>query len=435
MENAEGAATIDDAVRIDLLDGDMYAGDPGPVYAWLREHAPAYFDEGNGLWGVSRHADISAIERDARLWSSTGGYRPQLPSDPSMIGMDDPEHAERRRLVYRRFTPRHVAEKYTDKVRAVVTELIDVALEKGAVDAVPALAAPLPGRMIGWLLGFPDERWPELVHWSETTIVAGGGLRYVTHDAAVAAGEFATAVLELAAERRRCPHDDLTSLWAGRPDYDDEHLANEALLLLDGGAETTRTVIATTVDALIRHPEQWALLREDPGLMENAIEEFIRWTTPSSTCAAAPPGHGPGRPGDLRGAAGPADVRLRQPRPGGLHRPGRLRRDPARRPPHRLRPRHALLPRRGAGPAGAADLLRGVRPPGRLGRLGRRPGSAHPPQRVRPGRHLVPDRPRTPLTPGEARGNPPASPVPRAPRRDPANPGGVPFPDIAVIPQ
>ncbi|GIH79342.1 cytochrome P450 [Planobispora longispora] len=280
MENAEGAATIDDAVRIDLLDGDMYAGDPGPVYAWLREHAPAYFDEGNGLWGVSRHADISAIERDARLWSSTGGYRPQLPSDPSMIGMDDPEHAERRRLVYRRFTPRHVAEKYTDKVRAVVTELIDVALEKGAVDAVPALAAPLPGRMIGWLLGFPDERWPELVHWSETTIVAGGGLRYVTHDAAVAAGEFATAVLELAAERRRCPHDDLTSLWAGRPDYDDEHLANEALLLLDGGAETTRTVIATTVDALIRHPEQWALLREDPGLMENAIEEFIRWTTP-----------------------------------------------------------------------------------------------------------------------------------------------------------
>ncbi|WP_141704182.1 cytochrome P450 [Planobispora rosea] len=280
MESAEGAGTTGDAVRIDLLDGDMYAGDPGPVYAWLREHAPAYFDEGNGLWGVSRHADISAIERDGRLWSSTGGYRPQLPSDPSMIGMDDPEHAARRRLVYRRFTPRHVAEKYTDRVRAVVTELIDEALEKGTVDAVPALAAPLPGRMIGWLLGFPDERWPELVHWSETTIVAGGGLRYVTHDAAVAAGEFATAVLELAEERRRCPHDDLTSLWAGHPDYDDEHLANEALLLLDGGAETTRTVIATTIDALIRHPEQWAVLREDPGLMENAVEEFIRWTTP-----------------------------------------------------------------------------------------------------------------------------------------------------------
>ncbi|GII00444.1 cytochrome P450 [Planobispora takensis] len=271
---------MDHAARIDLLDGDMYAGDPGPLYAWLRENAPAYFDEGNGLWGLSRHADISAVERDGRLWSSTGGYRPQLPSDPSMIGMDDPEHAERRRLVYRRFTPRYVTEKYTERIRSVVTELIDEALEKGTVDAVPALAAPLPGRMIGWLLGFPDERWPELVHWSETTIVAGGGLRYVTHDAAVAAGEFATAVLELAAERRRCPHDDLTTLWAGRSDYDDEHLANEALLLLDGGAETTRTVIATAIDALIRHPEQWALLREDPGLIGEAVEEFIRWTTP-----------------------------------------------------------------------------------------------------------------------------------------------------------
>ncbi|MGC5011714.1 cytochrome P450 [Streptosporangium sp. DT93] len=268
------------AAGIDLLDGDLYAGDPWPVYAWLREHAPVYLDAGNDLWGVSRHADICAVERDARLWSSAIGYRPQLPSDPSMIGVDDPEHAERRRLVYRRFTPRHVEERYAGRVRSVVTELLDDALERGEVDAVPALAAPLPGRMIGWLLGFPDERWRELVHWSETTVVAGGGLRYVTHEAAVAAGEFATAVLELAAERRGCPRDDLTSVWSREARYDDERLANEALLLLDGGAETTRTVIATAVDALIGHPEQWRLLREDPSLIGNAVEEFIRWTTP-----------------------------------------------------------------------------------------------------------------------------------------------------------
>ncbi|WP_051753211.1 cytochrome P450 [Streptosporangium amethystogenes] len=268
------------AAGIDLLDGDMYAGDPGPVYAWLREHAPVYHDAENALWGVSRHADISAIERDPKLWSNTGGYRPQLPSDPSMIGMDDPEHAERRRLVYRRFTPRHVAERYAGRIRAVVTELIDEALERRAVDAVPALAAPLPGRMIGWLLGFPEERWPQLVHWSETTVAAGGGLRYVTHEAAVAAVEFATAVLELAAERRGCPRDDLTSIWSQEAGYDDDHLANEALLLLDGGAETTRTVIATAIGALIDHPEQWRMLREDPSLIGNAVEEFIRWTTP-----------------------------------------------------------------------------------------------------------------------------------------------------------
>ncbi|WP_214320543.1 cytochrome P450 [Nonomuraea sediminis] len=273
---------------MDLLDGDLYANDPWPVYAWLRENSPVHHDEGNRLWGISRHADISTIERDPKLWTSTGGYRPQLPSDPSMIGMDDPEHAERRRLVYRRFTPRYVHERYAGRIRQVVVELIEAALREGTVDAVPALAAPLPARMIGWLLGFPDEDWPKLRHWSETTIVAGGGERYVTHEAAVAAGEYGLAVLELAAERRTCPRDDLLSLWSARPDYDDEHLANEALLLLDGGAETTRTVIATAIDALIRHPDQWARLRADPGLIEGAVEEFIRWTTPIlNMCRAA----------------------------------------------------------------------------------------------------------------------------------------------------
>ncbi|RVX43461.1 cytochrome P450 family 142 subfamily A polypeptide 1 [Nonomuraea polychroma] len=273
---------------IDLLDGDLYAGDPSPVYAWLREHAPVYHDTANGLWGVSRHADISAIERDPRLWTSTVGYRPQLRSDPSMIGMDDPEHAARRRLVYRRFTPRHVRERYAPRIREVVVEQLDRALSRGTVDAVAELAAPLPARVIGWLLGFPDEEWPRLKHWSESTIVAGGGLRYVTHEAAVAAAEYGQAVLTLAAERRAHPRDDLLSLWSASPDYDDEHLANEALLLLDGGAETTRTVIATAIDALIRHPDQWRLLREDRDLMEGAIEEFIRWTTPIlNMCRAA----------------------------------------------------------------------------------------------------------------------------------------------------
>ncbi|MEU6720071.1 cytochrome P450 [Nonomuraea sp. NPDC046802] len=272
---------------LDLLDGDLYAGDPDPVYAWLREHAPAYHDVGNGLWGISRHADISAIERDPKLWTSTVGYRPQLPSEPSMIGLDDPEHAERRRLLYRRFTPRHVRERHSGHIREFVVELIDRALERGAVDAVADLAAPLPARVIGRLLGFPDEDWPRLKHWSECTIVAGGGLRYVTHEAAVAAVEYGAAVLELAAERRARPKDDLVSLWcAGH--YDDDMLANEALLLLDGGAETTRTVIATAIDALIRHPAQWRLLRENRELMEGAVEEFIRWTTPIlNMCRAA----------------------------------------------------------------------------------------------------------------------------------------------------
>jgi cytochrome P450 family 142 subfamily A polypeptide 1 len=150
------------------------------------------------------------------------------------------------------------------------------------VDAVEAMAAPLPGQVIGWMLGFPDERWPDLVRWSTTTMPAGGGLRYVTQEAVSAAGECAAAVLELAAERRRNPQHDLTSLWvhSDDPTYDDEMLVSEAIMLLDGGAETTRTVIADTIDALIQHPDQGKLLLTSPALLQNAVEEFIRWSTP-----------------------------------------------------------------------------------------------------------------------------------------------------------
>lgn len=267
-------------MEIDLLSGDLYGGDPSPVYAWLRRNAPVYHDEANGLYGVSRHADIFAVERNPKVWTNSGGYRPQLqPADPSMIGVDDPEHAVRRRLVYDRFTPRGVA-RYEEQIRSTAVSLITEALEQGTVDAVPALAAPLPARVIGWLLGFPPEAVPELIHWSATAVVAGGGQRYVTSEAAGAAGEFAVSVLGLAKERRECPADDLLSVWCGNDFYTDERLAHDALLLLVGGAETTRTVIATAMDALIAHPDQWEMLRRDPYLIPNAVEEFVRWTTP-----------------------------------------------------------------------------------------------------------------------------------------------------------
>jgi cytochrome P450 family 142 subfamily A polypeptide 1 len=271
-------------MEIDLLDGDMYAGDPDVVYAWLRANAPVYHDEANRLWGISRHADICAIERDPKQWTNSGGYRPQLlPADPSMIGTDDPEHSRRRRLVYHWFTPRGVA-RYEATIRRTVSELLDAALAAGTVDAVSELAAPLPARMIGSLLGFPDDAWPKLVHWSEAAVVAGGGQRYITEAATVAASEYAEAVLGMAEDRRGASADDLLSVWCNvgedGPTYDEAELAHEALLLLVGGAETTRTVIATAIDALIRHPDQWDLLRANPALVENAVEEFIRWTTP-----------------------------------------------------------------------------------------------------------------------------------------------------------
>ncbi len=282
MENSEAAELVKSG-KLDLLDGNFYAGDPEPVYAYLRDKRPVYFDATNELWGISRYQDIVAIEKDTRTWNNSGGYRPNIEADSSIIGLDDPEHAERRRLVARRFTPRAV-EAHTTHIQEIVKELLDAISDKGAAEVVAQIAAPLPARMIGVLLGFSENQWPKLVHWSETTIALGGGPRYVSDEGIMAAVEFAEAALAVSEQRRATPRDDLLSVWTkaevGGCPISSDNIASDALLLLDGGAETTRTVIANGINTLIQHPEQQDLLRREPERMTVAVEELIRWTTP-----------------------------------------------------------------------------------------------------------------------------------------------------------
>jgi cytochrome P450 family 142 subfamily A polypeptide 1 len=272
---------------IDLLDGDFYVDDPYAAYRWMRARAPLYWDATNELWGVSRYDDIVGVERRKDVFVNSdqakGGYRPNIPADPAIIGLDDPLHHVRRNLVSRRFTPRAVAAR-EDHVRDSVRALIDaVDANGGTAEIVDELAAPLPAMTIAWLLGFPEDRWPDLKDWSERTIALGGGPRYFNDDGMVAAMEFAQAASELHAEKRRCPADDIMTIWA-RASVDGEPLSvdtviSDCLLLLDGGAETTRTVIARTILDLIAHPDQWQALKEGADLTV-ATEEFIRWVTP-----------------------------------------------------------------------------------------------------------------------------------------------------------
>src|SRR5579859_6612170 len=125
---------MNEARQIDLLDGDWYANGPYEDYAWMRKNAPLYWDPTNELWGVSRHADIVEIEkRKDRFINSDqnkGGYRPNIPADPAIIGLDDPLHATRRNLVSRRFTPRAVT-AWEPVIRAKVTSLLDAVEGKG----------------------------------------------------------------------------------------------------------------------------------------------------------------------------------------------------------------------------------------------------------------------------------------------------------------
>ena len=275
--------------EIDLLDGALYVNDPYPTYAWMRANAPAYWDATNELWGISRYDDIVEIEKRKDVFVNSdrakGGYRPNIPADPSIIGLDDPKHAERRNLVSRRFTPRAVT-RWDDHVRETVTDLVDAAIVKGRIDVVEDLAAPLPAQMIGFLLGFPDEAWPQLKEWSERTIHLGGGPRYHDDDGIAAAFEFAAATAALYETKKGCPADDVMSLYVDVEQRGLKHQAfgvdeviSDSLLLLDGGAETTRTVIARTIIGLADHPDQWEALKAGADI-DVAVEEFIRWVTP-----------------------------------------------------------------------------------------------------------------------------------------------------------
>ena len=287
--------TQTEVARINLLDGAFYAGDPWPAYRWLRDEHPVYRDDVNGLWGISRYTDVVEIEKHPSRYSSASGSRPRVTPQNSMIDSDDPAHQSRRRMVARRFTPKAVKQA-EDDIRRVVTTLIDRVAPLGECEVVRDLAAPFPAAVIGQKLGFPPELWDKCREWSEFTMHDGG--QYPADGSTLATSartidavlEFAVEVMTLVAQRRDDPRDDLISVWANQeldwPDgtrrrMTDDELVSEALLVLDGGAETTRSVIGTTCVDLIRHPDQRALLVDDPTILATTgVEEFIRWVSP-----------------------------------------------------------------------------------------------------------------------------------------------------------
>lgn len=274
-------------LAIDLLAPELYGGDPYPTYAWMRANEPVYWDASNELWGIARYDDIVDIEKRKDVFinsdSEKGGYRPNLPADNAIIGLDDPLHMKRRNMVSRRFTPR-AASAWEDDIRDKVTKLLDAVRDNGgSAEVINEMAAPLPAMMIGKLLGFEEEDWPKLKHWSETTIALGGGPRYFNDEGMISAMEFAGAAAELFEAKKSCPADDIFSFYTtaeinGCP-FDPNDAIADALLLLDGGAETTRTVIAWTILNLISNPAEMAKLRNGADLTV-AVEEMIRYVTP-----------------------------------------------------------------------------------------------------------------------------------------------------------
>ncbi|MEX1218611.1 MAG: cytochrome P450 [Acidimicrobiales bacterium] len=276
---------------INLLDPQFYV-EPWGAYRWLRENDPVHWDPVHKLWGISRYEDIVEVEKNWSAFTSTAGSRPATDQtdDTSMINRDDPEHQQQRMLVARQFTPRAV-KQIEGKIRSLVNELIDEVAPSGRCEAIESLASPLPAILIGDKLGFPRELWPKLREWSEITMYESGqnppdGTPAATSDRSmVAIMEFSMATMELIAARRQDPQDDLLSIWANAEVderlWTDGEIISECLLLLDGGAETTRTVIGSIIRELALQPQQRQILIDNPGVLsDTGVEEFIRWVTP-----------------------------------------------------------------------------------------------------------------------------------------------------------
>jgi cholest-4-en-3-one 26-monooxygenase len=281
---------------INVLDPEFYV-DPWESYRWLRDDAPVYWDPVQRLWAISRYDDVLEVERDTARYSSHQGSRPHLDqaADRSMINMDDPAHQAQRSLVSRRFTPRAVR-SHEARVRAVVTEILDEVEPLGSCDAVEAIASRLPAMVICDILGYPSELWPKVRWWSERTMYLAGqtspeGPPGDDRFPALAEpsgqpiddviNDFVTSTFPVIAARRAEPRDDLISLWAQTDGWDDAHVLEEVILVLDGGAETTRTVIGSMIRDLALDPEPRRVLVERPELLgTTAVDEFIRWVSP-----------------------------------------------------------------------------------------------------------------------------------------------------------
>jgi cholest-4-en-3-one 26-monooxygenase len=276
-----------DRRTLDLLDPNWYRTNPHDDYAWMRSHEPVYRDEANGVWGITRHADVLDIERRSQVFSSAGVYRavPE-PLEVNMIAQDDPRHQQQRRLLSNRFTPKAVKTNHDQYLRETITELIDSAAQVGTMEVVHDLAAQLPCRLTAKLLGYPEEKWADIQRWSERLMRID--MRYRDEQQAQeffeANFEFATAFTEVFTQRKGCPMDDLASVWVNG-EIDGEPLPMEAWyhetgLFISGGAETTRTVISHGLRTFCDNQDQWELLAAHPELVPSAVEELLRWVTP-----------------------------------------------------------------------------------------------------------------------------------------------------------
>ncbi len=255
----------------------------------------------SGFWSITRYQDVVEANHRWDEFSSKNGIRleemdhDEIEARRTMMELDPPQHTRLRRLVNRGFT-RQTVETFEEPIRNLAIEIIERALSKNEFDFVDDVARILPMRMLGRLLGVPDEDGELLVDLGDQ-LLSNSDPEYTDHVVdKVDTEEFrlipfrSPAGLEVfkyaqnaASERRNSQHQDLITRLLeptndGQP-LTDLEFNNFFTLLVAAGNDTTRYSLTEGLRALVEHPDEMQKLRDDPKLIESAVEEILRWTT------------------------------------------------------------------------------------------------------------------------------------------------------------
>ncbi|MEN9934971.1 MAG: hypothetical protein RLZZ387_1550 [Chloroflexota bacterium] len=278
-----------------------FLDDPYPVYRAYRQ-AGAVHRSTFGDWYVFAYAEGQAVlhqppfVRD--MLNAVPPERIQAPPErhaaweefnrKAMLFRDPPDHTRLRALVNRAFTSR-MAEGLRARIQSITGELLDTAEARGVIDLIADLGQPLPLLVIAELLGVPGEDRALLKRWSgeifrAIDIVAPEEEDAVKTRASTATEEFGAYLRAQIAERRRAPREDLLSALVSIEEQgerlSEDELVHMCILLLNAGHETATNLIGNGALALMRHPEQLALLRREPGLLAGAVDELLRYDSP-----------------------------------------------------------------------------------------------------------------------------------------------------------
>jgi cytochrome P450 len=278
--------TLGEGVSLEDLERDPY-----PVYARLRDEEPVSWVPTVQLWLVTRYDDVRHVDLTPKVFTAqTDPSTLNRTMGTNMLGSEGPDQQRIRRIVEPPFRPRDVEERTRGMIPRLAHELIDGFVDRGECDLFREFCDPMSVRSLRFMLGLDEVPWEDLLRWNEGLMP---GLANFEGDPAkqapadVASAELGEA-LERVMDRLEKEPDGSVLSWMLHFDGDrgrmtrDEIVANTKLML-SGGLQEPRDLIALSTWALLSHPEQLAEIRADRSLVRPAVEETLRWAGPVGT--------------------------------------------------------------------------------------------------------------------------------------------------------